>query len=238
MDVAGKTALVTGGTEGIGLELARQLKAKGAVVIVCGRRQALLEAAQAEGLEVLHADLSSPQGCDALVDALAARPIDLLINNAGFGAEYLVTQPIDIAEAERCMAVNFNAPVRLITRMMDGLKARTGTIVNVTSGLAIAPRAQSPIYCATKAALRSFSLALRVQLKPFGVHVIEALPPVVDTAMTAANPRKKMAPAECARQIVVAIEQGRDEANVGQVKLLRAVYSISPALARSIMIRF
>lgn len=233
-----KTALVTGGTDGIGLEIARQLKAKGAKVIVCGRRLDLLDAARADGLEAIAADLSTPDGCDAFVAGLDDRPIDLLVNNAGFGAEYLVTQPIDLAEVERCMAVNFNAPVRLITRMLDGLKARKGTIVNVTSGLAIAPRSGSPIYCATKAALRSFTMALRVQLKPFGVRVIEALPPVVDTAMTAANPRKKMSPQECARQIVVAIERNHDEANVGAVRMLRAVYSISPALARSVMIRF
>lgn len=238
MDVRGKTALVTGGTEGIGLEIARQLKAKGATVIVCGRRQTALDAALADGLEAVRADLSDAAGCDALIDAVALRPVDILINNAGFGAEYMVDQPIDLGETERCMAVNFNAPVRLITKMMDGLKMRRGVIVNVTSGLAIAPRSGSPIYCATKAALRSFTMALRVQLKPFGVHVIEALPPLVDTAMTAQNARKKLAPAECARQIVTTIEGDHDEANVGQVKMLRLLYSISPALARSIMIRF
>jgi uncharacterized oxidoreductase len=111
-------------------------------------------------------------------------------------------------------------------------------IVNVTSGLAIAPNAGSPLYCATKAALRSYTMALRAQLKGTGIHVLEAMPPLVDTAMTAGRGSKKLSPEECARQIIAAMESGKDEANVGMVKVLRAVYSLSPALARSIMLRF
>ena len=101
------------------------------------------------------------------------------------------------------------------------------------------PRATGgPVYCATKAALRSYSQALRAQLKGTGVHVLEALPPVVETKLTAGRGSKKMAPEECARQIVAGIEGDADEANVGMVKLLQVVHSISPALARSIMLKF
>ena len=111
-------------------------------------------------------------------------------------------------------------------------------IVNVTSGLALAPRAGGPVYCATKAALRSYSQALRYQLRNAGVHVLEALPPVVDTKLTAGRGSGKMPPEECARQIVSAMEDDADEANVGMVKLLQLVHSISPALARRIMLKF
>ena len=75
-------------------------------------------------------------------------------------------------------------------------------------------------------------------MKGTGVHVLEALPPVVETKLTAGRGSKKMAPDECARQIVTAMERNADEANVGMVKLLQRVHSISPALARKIMIRF
>ena len=123
--------------------------------------------------------------------------------------------------------------------LMPTLRARTeAMIVNVTSGLAIAPSAGAPVYCATKAALRSYTQALRAQLKGTGIHVLEALPQMVDTQMTAAMSGSKITPEECARQIASAMEQGRDEANVGMVKALRAVYSMSPALARNVMLRF
>ena len=86
--------------------------------------------------------------------------------------------------------------------------------------------------------MRSYTQSLRAQLAGSNVHVIEALPPVVDTAMTAARGGSKMPASECALQIVDAIERDLPQANVGMVKLLQVVHSISPALARKIMLRF
>ncbi len=239
MDISGKTVLITGGTDGIGLEMARQMKAKGAQVTVCGRRQAQLDAAAAEGLTAVAADLTSAQACADLAARFAGTGIDILINNAGAGSDYDINAPIDLSDNDRVIFLNLNSPVHLITHLLPGLRARPeAAIVNVTSGLAIAPRGGGPIYCATKAGLRSFTMALRHQLKGSKVHVIEALPPVVETQMTADRSGNKMSPVECARQIIAAIEGNRDEANVGIVKWLRLAYSISPALARSIMIKF
>ncbi len=239
MQISGKTVLVTGGTDGIGIELARQLKGKGAIVIVCGRRQDLLASARTEGLEAVQADLSTATGCDALVRLLADRKIDILINNAGMSGNFGPDDPLDLALTDQAIFLNLNAPMHLIGLLLDGLKSRPeAAIVNVTSGLAIAPRAGGPVYCATKAGLRSFTQSLRYNLKGSNVRVIEALPPVVATAMTEGRPGNRMPAPECARQIISAIEDNRAEANVGQVKLLRLVYSISPALARKVMIRF
>ena len=239
MEIRGKTALVTGGTDGIGIEIARHLKAGGATVIVAGRNPARLEAAKSEGFEPIAADLSNVAGCDALVAALAGRPIDILVNNAGMGAEYDVNAPIDLAEVDRCIFLNLNAPIRLITGLLDMLRARPeAMIVNVTSGLAIAPNAGSPVYCGTKAGLRSFTMALRAQLSGTKVHVMEALPPVVETQMTAGNNHKKMPAAECGRQIVAAIAGNRNQANVGMTALLNAVHNISPPIARQVMLRY
>ncbi len=231
MEIGGKTALVTGGTDGIGLEITRQLRAKGARVIVAGRR--------AEGDDAIAADLSTAQGCADLVAALGETPLDILVNNAGMAGNFGPGEPIDLALTDKAIFLNLNAPIHLIGLLLERLKARPkSAIVNVTSGLAIAPRAGGPVYCASKAALRSFTQALRFNLKGSNVNVIEALPPVVDTAMTAARTGSKMSAAECARQIVAAIESDRAEANVGMVKLLQLVNSVSPALARRIMIRF
>lgn len=240
MDVAGKSVLLTGGSAGIGRELARLLKAKGAQVAVTGRNKDRLAAMREEGFEAIEADLSSAHGVDALIADIGSREIDILVNNAGQGVDHDFREALPDADAaDECIYANLDAPIRLITALVPMLGRRPeAAIVNVTSGLAIAPRAGGPIYCATKAGLRSYTLALREQLKATNIHVIEALPPVVDTQMTAGRGGKKMPPQECAAQILDAIESNMVEANVGQVKLLRWVYSMSPALARRIMLRF
>ena len=240
MDVNGKAVLLTGGSAGIGREIARQLKAKGAKVLLTGRDPGRLAAMEVEGFEVLAADLSSAAGVDALVAALGERPVDILINNAGLGVPHDVRNGLpDPDAADGCLYANLSAPVRLITALLPRLRAAPqAAIINVTSGLAIAPNTASSVYCASKAGLRSYTMALRAQLAGEPIQVIEALPPVVDTQMTADRDMSKMPPQECARQIIAALEKGRDEANVGMVKLLRAVYSLSPALARSVMRRF
>lgn len=189
---------------------------------------------------MIEADLGNAAGVEAVLAAVSGRPIDILINNAGAGVDHDFRDPgtPDLTAADATIFLNLNAPIHLITELMPVLKGRPeAMIVNVTSGLAIAPRAGGPVYCATKAALRSYSQALRAQLKDTAVHVLEALPPVVETKLTAGRGSRKMPPKECARQIA-GIEGDAEEVNVGMVKLLQLVHSISPRLARSIMIRF
>jgi uncharacterized oxidoreductase len=241
MQVSGKSIIITGGTDGIGLRLARQLKAKGANIIITGRTPERIGAAHAEGFEVIAVDLANHAGIETLLSALANKPIDILINNAGTGTPYDFRDAgaIDLGVQDRCLFLNVTAPIHLTTRLMPMLRARPeAMVVNVTSGLAIAPNMGSPIYCASKAAMRSYTMAIRAQVKGTNVHILEALPPVVDTQMTAGRGSNKMSPEACAASIISAIERGANEANVGMVKILRAVYSLSPALARSIMIRF
>jgi uncharacterized oxidoreductase len=240
MNITGKTALVTGGTDGIGLEIARQLLAKGAQVIVCGRREDALASARNAGFEAIQADLSTADGCAALAATLADRSIDMLINNAGMSGNFGPGEPLDLVLTDQAIFLNLNAPLHLIGHLLPGLLQRPeAVIVNVTSGLAIAPRAGGPVYCATKAGLRSFTQSLRHNLRDTNVHVIEALPPVVDTAMTRGRVSGgKMSAQQCAAEIVDAIATNAQEANVGMVKLLRLVYSLSPALARRVMIKF
>jgi uncharacterized oxidoreductase len=239
MQIRGKTAVVTGGSDGIGLEIARHLKAAGAEVIVVGRNPGRLAAALAEGFDAMTADLSTAAGCDSLLAALAGQPIDILVNNAGTGVEFDIDAPFDLDRIDRGIFLNLNAPIRLIAGLLDGLRTRPeAMIVNVTSGLAIAPNARSPLYCGTKAGLRSFTMALRAQLAGTKVRVVEALPPVVETRMTEANPHRKMPAPECGRQIVAAMAADRKQANVGMTALLNAVYNLSPPIARRVMLRY
>ena len=239
MRITGKTALVTGGTDGIGVQIAYQLKAKGATVIVGGRDPDRLAAAEAAGFQTIDADLTTRDGCDRLIGKLAGTTIDILVNNAGMGGPTDLLDGFDRDAADRAIFLNLNAPMHLTAAFLSGLRERPeAAIVNVTSGLAIAPRAGSPVYCATKAGLRSFTQALRYQLRDSRVTVIEALPPVVDTRMTAANPHKKMSAPDCAAAIVKAIETGRTEAYIGATKMLHVLSEMSPAAARRVMIRY
>ena len=240
MDVQGKTALLTGGTAGIGRALAQQMREAGANVIVTGRNEARLEEMRAEGFEALQADLSSAAGVDELVAAWGGRDLDILINNAGMGVtqDYRDGSP-DPDEGDACFYANLSAPVRLTAKLLPLLRARpAATILNVSSGLAIAPSAQGAVYCATKAGLRSFTYSLRGQLKGTGVHVIEALPPMVETQMTSDQKGSKMSAHDCARAMLEAIQKDKDHAYIGIVGLLNWVHGFSPALARKVMLSF
>jgi uncharacterized oxidoreductase len=239
MDLGGKLALVTGGTDGIGRELAQQLRAAGAKVVISGRSLERLAEMRDAGFEAVEADLSTPAGVDTLVAAMADRPLALLVNNAGSGSIYDPDRICSLDDASACIRLNLDAPIQLITRLLPQLRVQPeAAIVNVSSGLAIAPRAGGAVYCATKAGLRSFTIALRHLLKDSNIRVIEALPPVVDTKMTAGRGSRKMAASACAAEIVRGIANGKKEINVGMVKLLQVVHSISPKLARRIMIGF
>ncbi|MEO0643254.1 MAG: SDR family NAD(P)-dependent oxidoreductase [Pseudomonadota bacterium] len=248
MDLQAKTVLLTGGTNGIGRELALQLQAKGTEVITTGRNAERVTAMRRSGFEVIEADLSDAAGVDGLLAAMAGRDIDALINNAGqlvdheFRTGPSHTSPRagtpDPDASDAAIYANLTAPIRLIVGLMETLKSRPeAAIVNVTSGLAIAPAARASVYCATKAGLRFYTLGLRTQLKDTNIHVIEALPPVVDTQMNEGRDAPKMSAQECARRILVAIEKNKAEANIGITKALRVVEAISPALAKTLTLR-
>lgn len=240
MDLRGKLALVTGGSDGIGRKIALQLQAAGANVIVTGRSAEKLQAMAGLGFGTIAGDLSTSAGVDAVVNGVAGKPLALLVNNAGVGAmDYQVDDTANLATAINCLHTNLDAPIALCAHLLPTLKAQPeAAIVNVTSGLAIAPCGSGAVYCATKAGLRAYTQALRYVLKDSNVRVIEALPPVVATNMTAKRDGKKMTAHDCAAEIVRGIRTGKTEINVGMVKLLHLVHSISPALARQIMIKF
>lgn len=207
--LVGRTVLVTGAGRGIGEALVRQLAAKGASrVIMVGRDRRRLEEVHARFplAEPYEADLSDEAQLDALIAFVKANAPDLsvLINNAG---TQLLTDLVN-PESDRHrhalakeVAVNFSAPVQLSIALLPHLLTqRSAMIVNVTSGLALAPKQSSPVYCGTKAGLRNFTKALRYQAQARAPHVkiVEALPPLVDTDMTRGRGRAKISPDACA----------------------------------------
>jgi uncharacterized oxidoreductase len=187
MDAQGRTVLITGGSAGIGLALARRFVAAGSEVVICGRRDdALRKAAEeAPGLKTFRCDVGDEAERIRLFDHITAEfpAIDVLVNNAGIQVRPPSwAEGVHWKEIRSELAINFEAPVHLCGLFAPFFAARgRGTIVNVTSGLAFVPIASMPTYCATKAAMHSFTMSLRWQLKDRGVKVIEMAPPAVDT---------------------------------------------------------
>jgi uncharacterized oxidoreductase len=198
MKMSGNTILITGGGSGIGRALARALAARGNAVIVAGRRAAALAetAAGHPGITTMVADVGDGAAIPAFAAAVvAAHPaLNVLINNAGIMlTEDMLGDPVDLSVAEATIATNLLAPMRLTAALLPHLRAQAAaTVINVTSGLAFVPRADTPAYSATKAALHSWSQSLRHLLRKTTVEVLELAPPLVDTGLSpgsAGNPR-------------------------------------------------
>jgi uncharacterized oxidoreductase len=187
MKMSGNTILITGGGTGIGRGLAEALHALGNQVILAGRRKAPLEeTAEANpGMKFLVLDIENRTAIRALAGRMAAEhpELNVLINNAGImRSEDLKDQQDDLADAESIVTTNLLGPLRLTAALLPLLrKQKHSAILNVSSGLAFVPLAFTPTYCATKAAIHSYTLSLRYQLKATATEVIEIIPPYVQT---------------------------------------------------------
>jgi uncharacterized oxidoreductase len=188
MNNSGNTILITGGGSGIGEALAHRFHDAGNVVIVAGRRQDALDAAAAgrPNIHTMTLDVESAEGvADFAARVLAAFPaLNVLINNAGIMRFEPLDRGRDLADAEATITTNLLGPIRLINALIDHLVARPdAAIVNVTSGLAFVPLVSTPTYNATKAAIHSYTIAMRDALAG-KVEVIELAPPAVQTGLT------------------------------------------------------
>ena len=239
MKLERKTILLTGGTGGIGLALTKQLLARGNTVIVTGRDQSKLDEAARTlpGLQTARSDVSDPAEITRLhADMMARFPgLDTLINNAGIMRNLDLNRSRDLTDVTREIDINLAGPVRMVQQFLPHLKTRPDAlIVNVSSGLAFVPLPLSPVYCATKAAIHSFTQSLRVQLAGTTVTVIELAPPGVETPLfrdefaEELKGQKAMAPEDLARRAIAGIEAGKLEIRPGQSNALKAMSRIAP----------
>jgi len=187
MHISGNTILITGGGSGIGRGLAEAFHKLGNQVIIAGRRKAYLEETVAAnpGMAFLTLDIEDAAAIRAFAaKAVAEFPaLNVLINNAGImRAEKLLAQQDDLADAEAIVTTNLLGPIRLTAALLPHLQKQAHAVIaNVSSGLAFVPLAPTPTYCATKAALHSYTLSLRYQLKDTAIEVLEIIPPYVQT---------------------------------------------------------
>ncbi len=239
MKLEKRTVLITGGTSGIGLELAKQLLERGNTVIVTGRDQEKLDAVKIAlpGVLTFQSDVSDPVAITALhASVLAQFPaLDTLVNNAGIMRNLKLSQDRDLNDVTREMEINLCGPVRMVQQFLPHLKTRKGAlIVNVSSGLAFIPFPASPVYCATKAALHSFTQSLRVQLEGTGVTVIELAPPAVETPLFRGEFAEEMKGEKgmdvkiLAKHAIAGIESGKLEIRPGLSNVLKAMSRIAP----------
>jgi uncharacterized oxidoreductase len=183
MKLNGNTVLVTGGGSGIGLAIAERFLKAGSEVIVCGRRESKLREAVAKGMRTRLCDVGDEKDRVALRDwAFREFPrLNVLVNNAGIQNRLTLADGDWRAAADE-LTINLAAPIHLSMLFIPKLLEREApAILNVTSGLSFSPLAAVPVYCATKAAMHSFTLSLRHQLASTPIRVIEIIPPAVDT---------------------------------------------------------
>ena len=239
MKLHNKTILITGGTSGIGLELARQLLQRGNTIIVTGRDQEKLDVATQAlpGVHAFKSDVSDPGAIAALHDSVLAQfpALDTLINNAGIMRNLDLNHDRALEDVTREIEINLSGPVRMVQQFLPHLKTRRGAlIVNVSSGLAFIPFPAAPVYCATKAAIHSFTQSLRVQLDGTGVTVVELAPPGVETPLFRGEfaeemrGQKGMDVKVLAERAIAGIEAGRLEIRPGLSNVLKAMSRIAP----------
>jgi len=187
------TILITGGGSGIGRGLAEAFHRLGNQVIIAGRGKKSLHATTAAnpGMKSLRLDIGDPKNIESFAAQLAKEfpSLNALINNAGImRPENLGDSSADSSTAEDIVTTNLLGPIRLTKAMLPLLLSQPrATIITVSSGLAFVPLAMTPTYCATKAAIHSYTQSLRYQLRGTSVEVIELIPPYVQTTLMGEN---------------------------------------------------
>jgi uncharacterized oxidoreductase len=198
MRLSGNSVLITGGATGIGYAMAEAFLSAGSEVIICGRRDERLQRALKShpALHVRSCDVARAADRLALVEWVTTKfgRLNVLINNAGVQRDIDFTKGIGEFEAgENEITINLEAPVVLSGLVVPHLAGKdNAAIVNVSSGLGFVPAAKMPVYCATKAGLHAFSMALRYQLARVGVKVFEVVPPAVDTELNPEGRAKRV----------------------------------------------
>jgi uncharacterized oxidoreductase len=189
MKITGNTILITGGGSGIGRGLAEAFHKLGNKVIIAGRRKQVLDdtVAANPGMTSAVLNIEDAASIRSFAQKLTADfpALNVVINNAGImRSENFLAQAADVADAEATITTNLLGPIRLTAALLPHfLKQPRATIMTISSGLAFIPMAITPTYNATKAAIHSYSQALRYQLKSTSVEVIELVPPYVQTEL-------------------------------------------------------
>jgi uncharacterized oxidoreductase len=241
MQTNNNVILLTGGTSGIGLEMVRQFYELDNKLIVTSSNQEKLDKLKIQfpKIEILVCNLGENVSVRKLIDKCLVeyRDINIVINNAGIQNNYTWTEEKDgYNKIENEIQVNFTSPMQIIYGLLPLLTDKqNAAIINVSSGLAFAPKKSAPIYCATKSAIHNGTKALRYQLENTTVKVFEIIPPLVDTAMTEGRGKGKISPKQLVDEFIGNFQNNKFESNIGKTKLLRFIQRIWPKIADNIL---
>ncbi|QNR25198.1 SDR family oxidoreductase [Croceimicrobium hydrocarbonivorans] len=241
MNLSGNTILITGGSSGIGLALAKRFIDLGNQVIISGRSEEKLNQIKNElpGISTFCGDLSEQENLLQLQKFIHEEfpQLNMLINNAGIQYNYHLSAESDVlSKIDYELACNLNAPIKLTALLLPTLeKQDLSAIVNVSSALFMAPKKSAPVYCASKAALHNFTQSLRYQLEESKIEVYEIIPALIDTAMTAGRGKSKLSPDQLVDEFLDNFKAGRKESYIGKTKLLRILKRIAPRKAQSLL---
>lgn len=187
MDLQNSTILITGGTSGIGLELVKQLTKEGATIIVTGRHTEALQKTKAQypRVHTFRSDVSKPEDIKKLYHEVTEQfpALNMIINNAGLMRLIdLCDTSISLENINLEVATNLSGTIQMTHRFLPHLlKKKEAAIINVSSGIAFMSYSAAPVYSATKAGVRAYTQALRLQLEDTNVKVMEIIPPGVNT---------------------------------------------------------
>ena len=240
MNLKGKNVLITGGSIGIGLELAKKILAEEANVLICSRNRYTLEQAKLQNpsLEIVQCDVTKQEQVEKLLEKSKEQlgGIDILINNAAVFRRFNILEAYPLKRQLEEIDINLKGPVILTNVFLKALMERKeAMIVNLTSPSAYMPMAAAQIYSATKSALQSWTISIRHQLKNTTVKVVELNPPAVDTRMNSNNPdlegKTMMSPEKFAQIAVDHIKKGKEEILVSHSRIIKFMSRILPNLA-------
>jgi uncharacterized oxidoreductase len=242
MKLTGRTILITGGGSGIGGGLAKAFHERGNQVIITGRRKPTLKAfaAKHKGMDFFPMDVSKDADIQKLFNIISKKypRLDVVINNAGIWQNQDFTKPETLSKKLfNELDINLKGLIRMTQVFLPLLyKQKDAVLMNVSSGLAYMPLSMAPVYCATKAAVHSFSMSLRHQLRKTSVTVIELAPPAVETNLGKVPGKEdeikypKLGLEPFIVQTMKALETDETELPIGQSKMLRLGGRLFPSV--------
>ncbi len=244
MNISNNTVLITGGSAGIGLALAKEFLKHNNTVIICGRNASRLEKARSESPELItvNCDIADDASVELMLKSILSDypALNVLVNNAGtMHLHDVVNESLPLELQKQEIMTNVYGSIGLSDRLLSHFKKqKNAAIVNVTSGLAVMPFSASPVYAATKAAIHSYSMSMRAALKKTSVSIFEVLPPMVDTDLTSTMEMpgmKKLQPERLAKITLAKMKKNQTEIRPGSSAMMISMYRWFPSLINTVM---